>query len=98
MPAAGFANCRDATKGLCQSGIGAMEVQFTPEQEARILQLANYNGTPAEQLVRQAALRLVEEDEHFQADIRAAIEEADRGLLIDHEEVKARIERSLHSR
>jgi hypothetical protein len=37
-----------------------MEVQFTPEQEARLSQIANYNGTPAEQLVKQAALRLVE--------------------------------------
>ena len=35
-----------------------MEVQFTPEQEARLSQIANYNGTPAEQLVKQAALRL----------------------------------------
>jgi hypothetical protein len=31
-----------------------MEVQFTPEQEARILQIANYNGSPLEQLVKQA--------------------------------------------
>lgn len=75
-----------------------MEVQFTPEQEARILQIANYNGTPAEQLVKQAALRLVEEDEHFRADINEAIEQADRGQLIDHEEVKARIAKSLQSR
>jgi predicted transcriptional regulator len=75
-----------------------MTVPFTPEQEALILQLANYNGTSAEDWVRQAALRLVEEDEHFQADIRAAIEQADRGQLISHEEVKARIDRSFHNR
>jgi predicted transcriptional regulator len=75
-----------------------MEVQFTPEQEARILQIANYNGTPAEQLVKQAALRLVEEDEQFRADIDEAIEQADSGQLISHEEVKARIARSLQSR
>jgi hypothetical protein len=42
-----------------------MEVQFTPEQEAQISQIASYNGTPAEQLVKQAALRLVEEDAAF---------------------------------
>jgi len=75
-----------------------MEVQFTPEQEARILQIANYNGTPAEQLVKQAALRLVEEDERFHADIDEAIEQADRGQMIDHEEVKARIDRSFRPR
>jgi len=75
-----------------------MEVQFTPEQEARILRIANYSGTPAEQLVKQAVLRLVEEDEHLQADISEAIEQADCGQLIDHEEVKARIALSLQSR
>jgi predicted transcriptional regulator len=78
--------------------LSVMEVQFTPEQEARILQIANYNGTPAEQLVKQAALRLVEEDEQFRADIDEAVEQADRGDLISHEEVKARIARSLQSR
>ncbi len=45
-------------------------------------------GTPAEQLVKQAALRLVEEDEQFHADIDEAIQQADHGQLIDHEEVK----------
>lgn len=78
--------------------LSAMEVQFTPEQEARILQIVNYNGTRAEQLVKEAALRLVEEDEHFRADISEAIEQADRGQLIDHEEVKGRIAKSLQSR
>ena len=77
--------------------LSAMEVQFTPEQEARILKIAAYNGTQAEQLVKQAALRLVEEDEQFHDDINEAIEQADRGQLIDHEEVKARIAKSLQS-
>ena len=76
----------------------ATEVQFTAEQEARILQIANYNGTPPEQLVKEAALRLLEDDEQFHADISDAIEQADRGQLIDHEDVKARITRSLQSR
>ena len=75
-----------------------MEIQFTPEQEARLSQIANYNGTPAGQLVKQAALRLVEEDEQYQADVDGAIQQADRGQFIDHEEVKARIARSLQSR
>jgi hypothetical protein len=47
-----------------------MEVHFAPEQEAQLSQIANYNGTAAEQLVKQAALRLVEED----AEIRAGIQ------------------------
>ena len=75
-----------------------MEVQFTPEQEAQISQLASYNGTPAEQLVKQAALRMVEEDAEIRAGIRQGIAQADRGELIDHEDVKARIFSRLQSK
>jgi len=75
-----------------------MEVHFTPEQEARLSQIANYLGTATEQLVQDAALRLVEEDAEFRAGVRRGIEQADRGELIDHEEVKARIKRLLKSR
>jgi hypothetical protein len=38
-----------------------MEVNFTPEQEARITQLATKSGTDAEHLVKDAVLRLLEE-------------------------------------
>jgi predicted transcriptional regulator len=75
-----------------------MEVHFSPEQEAQLSQIADYNGTPAEQLVKQAALRLVEEDAAFRAGVRRGIEQADRRELIEHDEVKARIERLLKSR
>ena len=75
-----------------------MEVQFTPEQEAEILRIANYNGTPAEQLVKQAALRMIEEEAEFRAGVRQGIEQADAGKLIEHEEVKARIRRLLQSK
>ena len=75
-----------------------MEVQFSPEQEAQILQIAEYSGTPAEQLVKQAALRMVDEETDFRAGVRRGIEQADRGELIEHEAVKARIGRILQSR
>jgi predicted transcriptional regulator len=70
-----------------------MEVHFSPEQEAQLSQIANYNGTPAEQLVKQAALRMVEEDAEIRAGIQRGIEQADRGELIDHDEVVAYFER-----
>ena len=37
-----------------------MEVHFTPEQEARLAQLAGDAGTDPERLVKEAALRLLE--------------------------------------
>jgi predicted transcriptional regulator len=73
----------------------AMEVHFTPEQEAQLSQIASNSGTDTEHLVQAAALRLVEEDTRFRAAVRRGIEQADRGELLDHSEVVARIERLL---
>jgi hypothetical protein len=41
-----------------------MEVHFTPDQEARLAQLATKAGTDAEQLVKDAILRLIEDETH----------------------------------
>jgi hypothetical protein len=38
-----------------------MEVHFTPEQETQLAQIASKAGTDAEHLVRDAALRLLED-------------------------------------
>ena len=72
-----------------------MEVHFTPEQEAQLSQIANHNGTDAEELVKNAALRLVEEDAEFRASVRRGKAQAERGEVIGHEDVKARIGRLL---
>ena len=42
----------------------AMEVHFTPEQEAQLAQMATNAGTAAEQLVKDVVLRLLEEQPH----------------------------------
>ena len=39
-----------------------MEVHFTPEQEAQLSQLARDSGKDAEHLVKDAALRLLEDE------------------------------------
>ncbi len=70
-----------------------MQVHFTQEQEAQLSQIAGYAGKDTEELVKEAALRLVEQDAEFRAGVRRGIEQADRGELIEHDEVKARIAR-----
>jgi hypothetical protein len=40
----------------------AIQVHFTPEQEAQLAQLAAKSGTDAEHLVKDAALRLLEDE------------------------------------
>jgi predicted transcriptional regulator len=77
------------------STLTAMEVHFTPEQEAQLSRIADYSGIDTEQLIKNAALRLLEEDIHFRSGVRRGVEQADRGELVSHDDVKARIERLL---
>jgi predicted transcriptional regulator len=72
-----------------------MEVHFTAEQEAMLTQVASHEGTDPEQLVRDAAVRLLERDARFRARVREGIAQADRGELIEEEEMEARIARML---
>ncbi len=71
-----------------------MEVHLTPEQEA---QLAANAGTDAERLVKDVALRLLEEDARFRAAVREGIAQADRGEFIEEAEMDARLEQMLRS-
>jgi predicted transcriptional regulator len=70
-----------------------MEVRFTPDEEAQLSQLASSSGTDPEHLVKDAALRLLEDDARFLAAVRKGIAQADRGEFIDEEEMDARIQR-----
>jgi predicted transcriptional regulator len=74
-----------------------MEVHFTPEQEAQLAQIATRSGTDTERLVKEAALRLIAEDARFRAAVREGIEQADRGLFIEEEEMDAWFEQMLRS-
>jgi hypothetical protein len=50
-----------------------MEVHFTPEQEAQLAHMATRIGTDAEHLVKNAALRLLENEDAFAgADMKPA--------------------------
>jgi predicted transcriptional regulator len=74
-----------------------MEVHFTPEQESQLSEIASQSGTDAEQLVKSAALRLLERDARFRASVQKGIEDADRGDFVDEQEMESRINRMLHS-
>ena len=50
-----------------------MEVHFTPEQEAELSQIAAYAGTDAERLVKDAALRFLQEEVRFRAAVAGAL-------------------------
>jgi predicted transcriptional regulator len=75
-----------------------MEVQFTAEQEAQLTQLARHTGkSNAVELLKDAALRLLDEDARFRAAVLEGKAYADRGEFIEEEEMDARFEEMMRS-
>lgn len=72
-----------------------MEVHFTPEQEAQLSEIARHAGTDTERVVKEAALRLLQEDEHFRASVRKGLEQANRGQFVEENDMETRINRML---
>ena len=62
-----------------------MEVHFTTEQEAQLAHIATSSGTDPEHLVKDAALRLLQEETRFRAAVQGGIAQADRGEFIEEE-------------
>jgi len=74
-----------------------MELNFTPEQEVELSQLANYSGARPEGLVKDAVLRLLAEHVRFRAAVRGGIEQADRGEFIEEDAMDRLFEEMLRS-
>ena len=78
-----------------------MEVRLKPEMESRLNELAAKTGRPKEELVEDAMTGYLalysEPDPRFMEAVQKGIASADRGDLVDHEEVVARIEKRFGS-
>jgi len=74
-----------------------MEVHFTPEQEAQLSEIATHVGKDVEHWVKDVALRAVEETARFRAAVREGITQADRGELIEDDEVRLWLEQQERS-
>ncbi len=70
----------------------AMQVEFTPEQEAQLSRLATKAGTIPEQLVTKVVARYLDEESRFLAAVEKGIAAAERGEFIEEEEMDARLE------
>ncbi len=69
-----------------------MEVQFTPEQQARLAQIAANSGTLPECVVANVVIRYLNEEAAFFAAVERGIAAAERGEFIEEEEMDARLE------
>ena len=70
-----------------------MEVHFAPDTEAQLNQFAACKGKAAAQVVEETVARMLERQAQFIEGVNRGIAAADRGDLIDHEEVVSRIGR-----
>jgi predicted transcriptional regulator len=80
-------------KALPSRILKAMEVHLTPEQEARLTQMATKAGTNPERLVKDVLVRYLDDESQFLAAVEKGIAAAARGEFIEEEEMDARIER-----
>jgi len=74
-----------------------MEVHFTPEQQARLQEVAIRTGKNPERVIEEAVDRMLEYDERFLAAVEEGRAAARRGDLLEHDQVVERIEQMLRS-
>jgi hypothetical protein len=75
-----------------------MEVNLTQEQETQLAQIARRGGKAnAGELLKDVAVRLLEQEARFRASVLEGKLYADRGEFIEEEEMDARFEEMLRS-
>lgn len=74
-----------------------MDVHFTPEEEARLVDIASRTGKDADALVHEAVSLLLTENSKFLEAVEAGFSALDRGEFVTHEEVGQRLERIFRS-
>jgi predicted transcriptional regulator len=69
----------------------------TKEQEAQLSQIAIHAGIDTEHLVKDPALRLLEETARFRVAVREGLAQAEMGELVDDDEVRLWLEQQERS-
>ena len=74
-----------------------MELNLKPELEARIARLARDTGRDAGDVVEQLLESFLDYDDWFRREVQKGIDQADRGELIDHQDLVVLVERQLRA-
>jgi predicted transcriptional regulator len=69
-----------------------MEVQFTPDQQAKLSRMAAAQGRATEALVQEAVDRLLNYEEWFSREVDQGLAAADRGEFVEHDDIRRMIE------
>ena len=72
-----------------------MDVRLQPEKEAQLAQIAAQKGLKTDELAQQILSRYLEDDKRFIEAVNIGIAAADRGEFVEHDEVRARIQKIL---
>lgn len=75
--------------------LGSVELNLSPEKEARLRDLAVRSGKDTQEVLEEALDRLLEYDAKFAEAVEKGRAEIRRGEFIGHDEVLAQIERRL---
>ena len=70
-----------------------MEVHFNSRLEEKLARAAAEQGRESEALVIEAVERMLSHGEWFVAEVEKGLSAADRGELIDHEDIRKLIDR-----
>jgi predicted transcriptional regulator len=74
-----------------------MEIHLAPNTEEQLKQLAARQGKDAAQVVEEAVSNMLERQGRFIEGVERGIASANRGDLVDHDEVVNRIDRLFQS-
>ncbi|MDQ1390652.1 MAG: hypothetical protein QOF56_4106 [Acidobacteriaceae bacterium] len=69
-----------------------MEIKLSPELQAKLDRIASQQGRDSESLVQEAVERLADYDEWFIRQVEKGLAQVDRGEVVEHQEVAARME------
>ena len=67
-------------------------MRLSPDLQAKLTRLATQQGRDSESLVVEAVERMVNYDEWFLHEVEKGLAAADRGELIDHEDIRKLID------
>ena len=73
-----------------------MEVNLSPELQAKLAHIAAENNSGAEEYVRQLVEHYLDHDAWFRQKVKGGLAQLDRGDFVAHEEVGARIDERVH--
>ena len=75
-----------------------MEVNLSPDTQAKLARLAGERGRDAETLAREAIERLVDYDSWFIGEVEKGLAQIERGEVLTHEAVGARLDQHLRDK